>query len=234
MPISEIGAVEKLTAQLDTNNLVQYQLPLATINSDATEQQSIALNPIIGKTLTLNFHGKIACKHCGKATKKSYSQGFCYPCMIKLAQCDMCIMKPETCHHHLGTCREPQWGEQHCMVDHYVYLSNTSALKVGITRHTQIPTRWIDQGAHQATVLLEVPNRYLAGIGEVALKNFFSDKTNWRKMLQNDAEPINWEEARNQALEGIPKDLKPYIIHEPNEIQDLEFPVLACKAITLS
>ena len=155
MPISAIGAVEKLTAQLDNNNLVQYQLPLAIIGEDS-EHQSIALNPLIGKELTLTFHGKIACKHCGKTTKKSYSQGFCYPCMIKLAQCDMCIMKPETCHHHLGTCREPQWGEQHCMVDHYVYLSNTSALKVGITRHTQIPTRWIDQGATQALSLIHI------------------------------------------------------------------------------
>ena len=149
MPISAIGAVEKLTAQLDQNNIVQYQLPLASIDADG-ESQYIALNPLIGKKLTLNFHDKIACKHCGNKTKKSYSQGFCYPCMAKLAQCDMCIMKPETCHHHLGTCREPEWGEKHCMVDHYVYLSNTSALKVGITRHTQIPTRWIDQGATQA------------------------------------------------------------------------------------
>ena len=191
MSISEIGAVEKLTAQLDTNNLVQYQLPLATINSDTAEKQSIALNSIIGKTLTLNFHGTIACKHCGKRTKKSYSQGFCYPCMIKLAQCDMCIMKPETCHHHLGTCREPQWGEKHCMVDHYVYLSNTSALKVGITRHTQIPTRWIDQGATQALPIFKVSTRLQSGLVETALAEYIGDKTNWRVMLKGSNDAID-------------------------------------------
>jgi len=190
MPISAIGAVEKLTAQLDTNNIVQYQLPLASI-AEGSEQQSIALNPIIGKALTLTFHGKIACKHCGKTTKKSYSQGFCYPCMAKLAQCDMCIMKPETCHHHLGTCREPQWGEQHCMVDHYVYLSNTSALKVGITRHTQIPTRWIDQGATQALPIFKVSTRLQSGLVETALAEFISDKTNWRAMLKGSNDSID-------------------------------------------
>ena len=75
-------------------------------------------------------------------------------------------------------------------------------------------------------VLLEVPNRYLAGVGEVALKDHFSDKTNWRKMLQNDFEPINWEEARNRAIDEIPKDLKPFIVHDEVPIHKLEFPVL--------
>ncbi len=201
MPISEIGAVEKLTAQLDANNLVHYQLPLAAIG-EGNEQQSIALNPLIGKKLTLTFHGKIACKHCGKMTKKSYSQGFCYPCMTKLAQCDMCIMKPETCHHHLGTCREPHWGEQYCMVDHYVYLSNTSALKVGITRHTQIPTRWIDQGATQALPIFKVSTRLQSGLIETALGEYISDKTNWRAMLKGSNESID---LKSQAKILIPK-----------------------------
>jgi len=201
MPISAIGAIEKLTAQLDNNNIVQYQLPLAAINNDG-EQQSIDLNPLIGKMLTLHFHSKIACKHCGKTTKKSYSQGFCYPCMTKLAQCDMCIMKPETCHHHLGTCREPEWGVQHCMVDHYVYLSNTSALKVGITRHTQIPTRWIDQGATQALPIFKVSTRLQSGLVETALAEFISDKTNWRAMLKGSNEAID---LKAKAVELIPQ-----------------------------
>jgi hypothetical protein len=201
MPISAIGAVEKLTAQLDNNNVVQYQLPLATINEDG-ELQSIRLNPLIGKKLTLVFHSKIACKHCGKVTNKSYSQGFCYPCMAKLAQCDMCIMKPETCHYHLGTCREPEWGEQHCMVDHYVYLSNTSALKVGITRHTQLPTRWIDQGATQALPIFKVSTRLQSGLVETALAELVSDKTNWRAMLKGSNEAID---LKAQAETLVPK-----------------------------
>jgi len=201
MPISAIGAVEKLTAQLDSNNVVQYQLPLAIISPDG-EQQSILLNPLIGRKLTLEFHHKIACKHCGTVTKKSYSQGFCYPCMAKLAQCDMCIMKPETCHHHLGTCREPKWGEQHCMVDHYVYLSNTSALKVGITRHTQLPTRWIDQGATQALPLFKVSTRLQSGLVETSLAELVSDKTNWRAMLKGSNEAID---LKAQAEILVPK-----------------------------
>ncbi|MDP7592252.1 MAG: DUF2797 domain-containing protein [Litorilituus sp.] len=201
MTTSPVGAIEKLTGQLDDKNTVQYQLPLAAINEDSTAQ-SIALNSLIGKKITLNFHGNIACKHCGKTTKKSYSQGFCYPCMTKLAQCDMCIMKPETCHHHLGTCREPQWGKQHCMVEHYVYLSNTSALKVGITRHTQIPTRWVDQGATQALLIFKVSSRLHSGLIETALAEFVSDKTNWRVMLKGANEAID---LKAQAAKLIPK-----------------------------
>lgn len=202
MPISDIGAIEKLTAHLDSNNTVQYQLPLSAITEEG-ENQSIELNPIIGKKLTLQFHNKIACKHCGRATKKSYSQGFCYPCMSKLAQCDMCIMKPETCHHHLGTCREPEWGVKHCMVDHYVYLSNTSALKVGITRHTQLPTRWIDQGATQALPIFKVSTRLQSGLVEIALGEFIGDKTNWRAMLKGSNESIDLKEMAKQLVPKI-------------------------------
>ena len=136
------GPIRKMTAVLSDQGTPDYQLPIG--------EDKLPLNDVIGKRLTLTYHDKITCSHCGRKTKKSYSQGYCYPCMQKLAQCDMCIMKPETCHYDQGTCREPEWGEQNCMIKHYVYLSNTSGLKVGITRHSQVPTRWIDQGATQA------------------------------------------------------------------------------------
>ena len=97
---------------------------------------------------------------------------------------DNCIMKPETCHYHLGTCREPKWGQSNCFVPHYVYLSNTSGLKVGITRHTQIPIRWIDQGATQATIIYKVATRQQSGMVEMAFKDLIADKTNWRTMLK--------------------------------------------------
>ena len=108
---------------------------------------------------------------------------------------------------------------------HIVYLALSSHLKVGVTRKTQVPTRWIDQGAHQALAVLEVPNRYLAGVGEVALKEIYSDKTNWRKMLQNEAEPIDWVSERNKAIDHLPKELKPYVLHENTEPLAIEFPV---------
>jgi hypothetical protein len=202
MVISDIGAVEKLTATLDENNLVHYQLPLAGLG-DQSDRQSIELNPLIGKFITLSFSGAIACKHCGKKTKKSYAQGFCYPCMAKLAQCDLCIMKPETCHFHLGTCKEPEWGEKHCMVDHYVYLANSSGLKVGITRHTQLPTRWIDQGACQALPIFKVRTRLQSGLVETALAEFISDKTNWRAMLKGSPEPIDLKERAKELMPKI-------------------------------
>ncbi|MBU2894151.1 DUF2797 domain-containing protein [Colwellia sp. D2M02] len=232
MVISEIGAVEKLTAQLDENNLVHYQLPLASINGESTKQ-SIELNPLIGKEVTLTFSGMIACKHCGKKTKKSYSQGFCYPCMAKLAQCDLCIMKPETCHFHLGTCKEPEWGEQHCMVEHYVYLANSSGLKVGITRHTQLPTRWIDQGASQALAIFKVRTRLQSGLVETALAEFISDKTNWRAMLKGAPESLDLKEKAKELMPKIAEKLSQLrlefgddaIVALDEEVQDIHYPV---------
>lgn len=232
MPVSEIGAVEKLTSYLDENNLVQYQLPLASLQGDGIKQ-SIELNPLIGQEITLNFSGEIACKHCGKKTKKSYSQGFCYPCMNKLAQCDLCIMKPEKCHFHLGTCREPEWAQDHCMVDHYVYLANSSGLKVGITRHTQLPTRWIDQGACQALPIFKVSTRLQSGLVEIALGEFISDKTNWRAMLKGSPDPIDLKEKAEELIPMISMKLSKLrleygsdAVEELDEqVQEINYPV---------
>ncbi len=134
---------------------IQYQLPI--------DDKLVSMNEHIGDSVSLHYSGEIHCIECGRRTNKSYNRGYCYPCFISLAACDLCIMKPETCHYHLGTCREPQWGETHCMQDHYVYFANSSGIKVGITRGTQIPTRWIDQGASQALAVFRVSNRLLSG-----------------------------------------------------------------------
>ena len=184
------GQIKKMHTVLGSP--VEYSLPIG--------DELIALNPYLGKRIKLSYLGEIGCSNCGKKTKKSYSQGFCYPCMRKLAQCDLCIMKPETCHYHLGTCREPEWGDSHCFQDHYVYLANSSGLKVGITRHTQVPTRWIDQGATQALQIFKVKTRLQSGQVEIALKQHVGDKTDWRKMLKGSAEPKNLEEERDKLL----------------------------------
>lgn len=168
-----------MRSELGTENHpdeVNYFLPVG--------HEELPLNPYIGKFLKLEFLGNILCKNCGRKTKKSFSQGFCFPCMRRLAQCDMCILKPETCHFHKGTCREPEWGEKNCFVPHFVYLSNTTGLKVGITRHTQIPTRWIDQGATQATIVFKVQSRRQSGYVETAFKSLVADKTQWQTMLK--------------------------------------------------
>lgn len=180
---TEVGALRKMRGHLSEDGTVHYHMIIG--------EQQIELNPLIGKELSLQYHGFIDCQHCGRKTKKSYSQGYCYPCMQKLAQCDMCIMKPETCHIDKGTCREPQWGEENCMIPHYVYLANTSGLKVGITRHTQIPTRWIDQGATQALPIFKVNTRLQSGLVEIALAEFIADKTNWRAMLKGSAQDLD-------------------------------------------
>jgi hypothetical protein len=109
-------------------------------------------------------------------------------------------MRPETCHYAAGTCREPEWGEQFCMQDHIVYLANSSGVKVGITRINQVPTRWIDQGATQALPIFRVKTRLQSGLVEVIFKNHVSDRTDWRKMLKGEAEPLDLLEIRQTLM----------------------------------
>lgn len=166
-------------------------------------EQRLLLNTLIGERLSLTWSGAIACTHCGRATKKSFAQGHCYPCFKRLAQCDTCIMKPETCHYHLGTCREPEWGEKHCFQPHIVYLANSSGLKVGITRKTQMPTRWLDQGAIQALPILEVDTRQQSGLVEVLFKERVADRTNWRAMLKGEVETLDLAAERDQLFQQL-------------------------------
>ena len=175
------GNLAKMVSRLD--NPVSYQLPVGTI--------SVSLNQYIGRRLSLNFTGWINCIACGRLIKKSFQQGYCFPCVRKLAVCDICMVKPEKCHYAAGTCREPAWGEVHCLQDHYVYLANTSGVKVGITRLSQVPTRWIDQGAVQALPLYRVKERLISGLLEVRLKKELSDRTDWRCMLRGDPEIVD-------------------------------------------
>ena len=220
-----LGTLSKLKTTLNDVNEVQYQLPVG----DAL----VALNPLIGKSLTLIHTGNIFCCHCGKKTKKSYSQGHCYVCMQKLASCDMCIMKPETCHFDQGTCREPQWAQSHCFVPHYVYLSNTSGIKVGITRHSQIPTRWIDQGATQGLPIFKVATRKLSGLIEIELAKFINDKTHWQAMLKghNDDVDLVSQAATlipliEQKLQQIAAQYDDVVIERlDSNIQAIQYPI---------
>lgn len=193
------GTLNKMTNHLDGKQ-VYYQLPIGPYSLD--------MNSLVGHEVGLNFTGKIACQYCGCAIKKSYQQGYCFLATRKLARCDMCILKPEQCHYHHGTCREPQWGERHCMQPHYVYLANASGLKVGITRQENIPHRWIDQGAVQALPIIQVVSRRLSGLVEVALKQHIADKTDWRKMLKNHVTMIDLAAERDRLLADIAPELK--------------------------
>jgi uncharacterized protein DUF2797 len=178
---------------------VAYTLPLG--------DERLPVNPLLGKTLRLVYSGRIQCVGCGQLTKKSFNQGFCFRCFSTLAQCDLCIVKPELCHFAKGTCREPEWGQAHCMQPHYVYLANASGLKVGITRGNQIPTRWLDQGAVQALPVMQVQTRHHAGLVEVTFKKHISDRTDWRKMLKGEPETHDLAAQREDLFSRCEKDL---------------------------
>lgn len=173
-------------------NPVQYEMVLG--------EHRIAMNEHIGKQVQLRYLGQINCIHCGRKTSKSFSQGYCFPCVRSLAECDSCIVKPETCHFDAGTCRDPEWAQGHCFQDHYVYLANSSGVKVGITRGTQIPTRWMDQGATQALPVFRVQSRFVAGLLEVELKKHVSDRTDWRKMLKGVAAEVDLPRLRQTLI----------------------------------
>lgn len=192
------GAISKMRIALDAP--AQYSLRL----NDA----QYALNPLIGQTVRLEFLGSIHCTHCDRVTKKSFAQGYCWPCFSKLAQCDSCIMSPEKCHFDAGTCREPQWAQDFCMTDHFVYLANSTGVKVGITRSSQLPTRWLDQGAIQAVPIFRVATRQQSGFVEDVLRSQVTDRTNWRALLKGDVEPIDLIAIREQLLESCAEPLQ--------------------------
>lgn len=205
--------ISKMKTRLGDNSqdfIVQYELPLG--------DTLIPMNDHIGETIQMYYQNEIHCIACGRKTNKSFAQGHCFPCFRSLAACDLCIMKPETCHFAEGSCREPEWGLSHCFIPHFVYLANSSGLKVGITRGTQIPTRWMDQGATQALPIFKIANRLQSGLLEVIIKQHISDRTDWRKMLKGDAEPLDLVLIRDQLLETCASEIN-QVIDKQTEIQ---------------
>ncbi len=198
MTINISGNIRKMQSRLD--HPVSYSLSFSN--------ELVAMNGLISKKISLEYSGKINCVHCGRNTNKSFNQGYCYPCFQKLAQCDSCIMSPEKCHYESGTCREPLWGEEFCMQDHIVYLANSSGIKVGITRASQVPTRWVDQGAVQALPVFRVRTRQQSGFLEMLFKQHISDKTNWRTMLKGETEELDLDIQRQHLLKECAEDIK--------------------------
>lgn len=219
------GYIQKLKST--HSNPIGYSLPIGS--------EQLPLNHLIGQVITFTYLSKIECIACHKLTKKSFQQGYCFPCSQKLARCDFCIIKPERCHYHLSTCREPEWGVAHCMIPHIVYLANSSGLKVGITRYHQMPTRWIDQGAIQALPIFEVQSRRVSGLVEIALAQFIADKTHWQKMLKNDTNFLDlreeFQKIKPLILEAINPVYEQFGQHSIKPLTDavethLQYPVL--------
>tara|TARA_B110000093_G_scaffold176575_1_gene212274 strand:- start:310 stop:1137 length:828 start_codon:yes stop_codon:yes gene_type:complete len=198
MKILGQGTLRKMRSRL--SQPVEYQLRLG--------EEEITLNPLLEKKISLQYSGLINCTNCGRKTKKSFNSGYCYPCFQRLAECDSCIIHPEKCHFDQGTCRDSAWGERFCLQDHIVYLANSSGLKVGITRGTQVPTRWIDQGATQALAIIRVRTRLQSGEVEVMFKQFVADKTNWRDMLKGQATPLDMHAEAKRLIDKCQSDLK--------------------------
>ena len=216
MTNSTTGQIHKMISV--HSNPIEYSLPIGN--------EKIAMNPLIGKKISLEFAGEISCIHCDRKIKKTFGQGYCFPCFQSLARCDMCIMRPELCHYAMGTCREPEWGESNCLIPHTIYLANSSGAKVGITRSHQEKTRWIDQGALFALPIGRVKSRLDSGLVEAALKQHISDKTNWRKMLKNEVPDIDLLEIKKGLLEHWPKELTEFIIQE-EDLHSFSYPVEA-------
>lgn len=202
--------------QTEISSPIQYYLVF--------ENDSLNVNQMLNKTLNISFL-RYQCLNCG-LEKKIFRQGFCYDCFYEIPQAADWIIRPELSTAHLDKeDRDLEFEKKVQLQPHIVYLANSSNVKVGVTRKTQVPTRWIDQGAHEAIEIVEVPNRYLAGITEVALKEHVSDKTNWRTMLKNEIEDVDLIEWRNKLKTYIPEEALKYFLENNTETQ-IKFPVL--------
>jgi hypothetical protein len=215
--MNEGSPLKKMLAGFDGE--VRYAIPLAS--------GPVELAPHIGKEFGLRATGVLSCVSCGRGVKKLFGQGFCFPCLQNAPEAAECIVRPESCRAHLGEGRDPEWEVAHHATEHVVYLSQTGGLKVGITRSTQVPVRWIDQGAVTALEIARVPYRQLAGLIEVDLKRVFADRTNWRAMLKN--VPSDHDalfKARELAFSTLRPDLQQHLLADASPT-DINYPVLA-------
>ncbi|MCF6366369.1 MAG: DUF2797 domain-containing protein [Bacteroidales bacterium] len=211
-----IGNLIKMSTNIN-EGLVEYTLILS--------DEKVKMNTLIEKELEISWLDEINCIECGNKTIKSFAQGYCYPCFASVPQTAPCILRPELCEAHLGISRDSEWSKKNCLSKHIVYLALSSGLKVGVTRATQIPTRWIDQGAVKAIKFAETPNRYLAGLLEIDLKKHISDRTSWQKMLKNQVNyTIDLVAEKEKAINLLRSDLTNYIVKD-NSILKIKYPV---------
>ena len=209
--------LEKMKTQMSAAGIEYF---LNDFNS-----QKIGLNSLVGKNLTLISLNKITCLNCNKVTKKSWGEGLCYDCYMTSPSAAPCIIRPELCESHLGRGRDVEWENKNHNQPHVVYLAQTRGIKVGVTRETQIPTRWIDQGAWKVVRFATTPYRQLAGKIEVELKQYLSDKTDWRKMLTNQMDSHHLIDTKIAMSSFLSKDFVQYI-DKNDEAMEFNYPVL--------
>jgi hypothetical protein len=220
-----IGNIRKMEVSLEGNE-AKYQLRL--YNNLIRPEETVDMNSLVGKDIQIDFTGNINCVVTGKKIPKAYGEGMSWDAFQSSPMADQSIVSPELSTAHLGIeRRDLEWEITNHVTPHFVYISFTSGFKVGVTRHTQIPIRWIDQGAVAAIAIAKTPYRQAAGKIEVALKNFVNDKTNWRKMLVHQSiDETKILELKKELTAKIPEELKPYIITEDeHKIQFIDYPV---------
>jgi len=208
------GVLKKMQTQF--SETIEYYLEM--------DNDFLNLNQLLDRKLKIEFEN-YQCSNCAKQ-KKIFRQGFCYDCFYEQPSAGDWIMKPELSTAHLGIeDRDIAYEKAVQLKPHIVYLALSSEIKVGVTRKSQVPTRWIDQGATKALSILEVPNRYLAGISEVALKNYVSDKTSWQKMLKNEVSSGDLKLKKEELVKHLPLEVHPYILDNSEETLNLNYPV---------
>ena len=99
------GTINKMT--VSNCQSVKYTLPLSIHN--------IIVNDFIERTIKISFQKKIFCTKCGKQTKKTYLNSFCYDCFCTAPESDICIFSPEKCKAHIGITRDLQWAKKNCL-----------------------------------------------------------------------------------------------------------------------
>jgi hypothetical protein len=211
------GAIDRLQISSGTAR-ASYRLAFL----DGSEE---VLDGLIGRGLVITPTGEVECRHCGAVGRRSFGQGYCYDCFTTLARCDLCVVSPDRCHYHQGTCREPEWGERFCMTPHRVYLANSSGIKVGITRRGGETRRWLDQGAIQGLPIFEAATRQAAGLMEVRIGALYPDRTDWRRMLRPDVPVLDLEAAARAIDEAglkLPDGITPV---DRTEAQELAYPL---------
>jgi hypothetical protein len=207
-----------LKMQTSLADVVDYKLPIG--------DHLVPMNPLIGQKISLHYEGQINCIKCGRRTKTSFQQGFCYSCFQTAPEADPAIIRPELDLAHEGISRDMEWAKKYSLTEHVVYLAISSGLKVGVTRASQYTTRWMDQGAVSAILLAKTPYRQLAGLIEVELKDHFADKTNWRNMLSNRIqEGIDLENEKNKAADLLSHELQQYVSEE-DCLTSIDYPVI--------
>ncbi len=218
------GIVRKMPVMRHEDGTVRYTLrleqPKNGVGTEPASVDELELDSLIDRAVTITHTGKYNCVRCGRPTNRTFGEGFCFPCFRDAPEAAECIVKPELCEAHLGRGRDPEWEAAHHNQPHVVYLAVSSAVKVGVTRQTQVPTRWIDQGAAWAVMIAEVPYRQLAGLIEVALKDLYTDRTAWQRMLKNEPAPeVDLEREAMQIaqhLNDTQPELAKYLIPVEN------------------